>query len=139
MGPTAGVHVYPGAPTHCRAVHPVYTGCCQVLPESNEKYTPETPTPAVNGQVVGSPALQSSTSISSFEPATRMFGWLASTAIAGSFCLLCENGEDGLPVFTSDSVVVAPSAVVAVMSANRTATGIAETFVILFPPTTRRR
>ncbi len=40
----------------------------------NEKYTPETPTPAVNGQVVGSPAAQDSMSISSFEPATTTFG-----------------------------------------------------------------
>ena len=45
-----------------------------VVPLSNEKYTPETPTPGVNGQVLSAPALQASMSISSFEPATRMFG-----------------------------------------------------------------
>ena len=35
-----------------RALQPVYVGCVQWLPESNEKYTPETPTPWVNGQVL---------------------------------------------------------------------------------------
>src|SRR5260370_6584290 len=61
---------------------------------------PEVPTPFVNGQVVGSPALHASRSILSFAPATRMFVWLASTAIAGSFCLFCENGVVGLPTLT---------------------------------------
>ena len=37
-------------------------------------------------------------SMLSFAPATRMFGWFASTASAGSFCLFCENGVVGLPV-----------------------------------------
>jgi hypothetical protein len=76
-----------------------------VAPLSNEKYTPLVPTPLVNGQVVGSPALHASSSILSFEPATRIFGWLASTAIAGSFCLFCENGVVGLPLVTSGSLL----------------------------------
>src|SRR6059058_6322084 len=61
---------------------------------------PETPTPSVNGQVVGSPALHDSSSISSLAPDTTMFGWAASIATAGSFCLFCENGVTGLPTLT---------------------------------------
>src|SRR5215211_6680744 len=64
---------------------------------------PETPTPGVNGQVVGSPALQDSMSMLSFAPAARMFGCAASTAIAGSFCLFCENTASLLPTVTSRS------------------------------------
>src|SRR3954447_7107839 len=65
---------------------------------------PETPTPSVKGQVVGSPALHDSSSISSLAPATTMFGWAASIATAGSFCLFCENGVTGLPTLTRVSV-----------------------------------
>src|SRR5437016_8616976 len=65
---------------------------------------PETPTPAVNGHVLSAPALQASRSMLSFAPAARTFGWNWSTATAGSFCLFCENGVDGLPTVTSDSV-----------------------------------
>src|SRR5437762_10256720 len=57
---------------------------------------PELPMPGVNGHVVGSPALHISLSISSFAPAARTAGWLASTASAGSFCLFCANGDAGL-------------------------------------------
>jgi hypothetical protein len=64
---------------------------------------PELPTPGVKGQVVSLPALQASMSISSFEPAARIFGWFASTAKAGSFCLFCEKGLAGLPTLTSVS------------------------------------
>src|SRR5215831_5625787 len=39
-------------------------------------------------------------SISSFEPATTMLLWWASTATAGSFCLFCENGNVGLALVT---------------------------------------
>ena len=42
-------------------------------------------------------------SISSFDPAARMFGWFASTAKAGSFCLFCENGVGGLPTLTREA------------------------------------
>src|SRR3954451_23658196 len=48
-------------------------------------------------------------SISSFAPATRTVGWLASLAIAGSFCLFCENGLGGLPFLTSTSGLKAPA------------------------------
>src|SRR4051812_6891089 len=63
--------------------------------------------PGVNGHVVSSPALHASRSISSFAPATRTFGWLASIATAGSFCLFCANGEAGLPALTLVSVPTA--------------------------------
>src|SRR5439155_18504433 len=65
---------------------------------------PEVPTPAVNGQLVGSPALQASTSISSFDPAATTEGSCASIATAGSFCLFWAKGLGGLPTETSVSV-----------------------------------
>src|SRR5436190_17489904 len=65
---------------------------------------PDPPTPSVNGHVLSVPALQASMSMLSLEPAARMFGWLASTATAGSFCLFCENGVTGLPTVTNASV-----------------------------------
>src|SRR6266513_1634061 len=73
---------------------------------------PETPMPGVNGQVVSAPALQASSSISSFDPAAMMLGWLASTASAGSFCLFSENGVGGLPFDTSTSLPAADTATV---------------------------
>src|SRR3954468_23503794 len=102
MGPTCGEQPASGpiTPWQLRAVQPEYVGWVHVVPESNEKYPPETPTPPGNGHVVSSPALQASSSISSLEPATRMFGRLASTASAGSFCLFSENGVGGLPTDT---------------------------------------
>src|SRR5437660_11451475 len=75
---------------------------------------PDVPTPGVNGQVVGSPALQASKSISSFAPAARTLGLWASTARAGSFCLFAENGDAGLPMDTR----VSPAAATAEESAN---------------------
>ena len=65
-----------------------------------EKYTPESPTPELNGQLFGSPAAQVSMSISSFAPAASTFGCAGSMATAGSFCLFCENGVLGLPTVT---------------------------------------
>src|SRR5207245_5656734 len=62
---------------------------------------PEVPTPAVNGHRL---PLHGATSISSLEPAARTVGWLASTAIAGSFCLFCGKGAAGLPLETSTSL-----------------------------------
>src|SRR6476469_11108718 len=56
--------------------------------------------PGVNGHVVSFPALYASRSMLSFAPAARMFGWFASIATAGSFCLFCENGLVGLPMVT---------------------------------------
>ncbi len=71
---------------------------------------PELPTPAVNGHVLSAPALHASMSILSFAPAASTFGWLASTASAGSFCLFCENGETGgLPTLTDESGLTAPA------------------------------
>src|SRR5919197_5415086 len=69
---------------------------------------PESPTPSVNGQVLGSPAAHDSRSISSLEPAATMVGRLASTATDGSFCLFCANGVAGLPTDTSVSLPVTP-------------------------------
>ena len=91
-------------PRQLRAVQPVYVGWVQVWPLSNEKYTPEPPMRKVNGQVVSSPALHASSSMLSFAPAARIFGACASMATAGSFCLFCENGVDGLPDVTIESV-----------------------------------
>src|SRR5206468_9754648 len=56
--------------------------------------------PGVNGHVVSFPALHASRSMLSLAPAARMFGWFASIATAGSFCLFCENGLGGLPMVT---------------------------------------
>src|SRR5438132_13649772 len=97
----------PTTPWQPRAVQPVYVGWVHVAPEADEKYTPETPTPAVNGHVVSLPALHASMSISSFEPATRMFGCDALTASPRSFCLFSDNWAGGLPTFTS--AVAAPA------------------------------
>jgi hypothetical protein len=74
-----------------------------VVPLSNEKDTPDTPTPSVNGQSLSGPALQASMSMLSLAPAASTVGWLASIATAGSFCLLAENGAAGLPTVTSVS------------------------------------
>src|SRR5260370_4326738 len=88
-------------PRQSRALHPVYVGCVHDRPPSNEKYTPDSPTPGVNGHVVGSPALHVSSSMLSLAPATTTDGSCASIATAGSFCLFCENGVTGLPTVTS--------------------------------------
>src|SRR5436190_10291544 len=56
--------------------------------------------PGVNGHVVSFPALHASRSMLSLAPEARMFGWFASIATAGSFCLFCENGLGGLPMVT---------------------------------------
>src|SRR5229473_8708090 len=105
MGPRCGVQPGSGptTPRQSRADQPEYVGCFQVVPLSNEKYTPETPTPAVNGHVVSAPALHASRSMLSFAPAARTVGLDWSIATAGSFCLFCENGVDWLPTETSES------------------------------------
>lgn len=46
-------------------------------------------------------------SMLSLTPAAMTFGWFASIAIAGSFCLFCENGVSGLPTVTSVSPLAA--------------------------------
>src|SRR5207249_4857289 len=138
MGPTCGEQFASGptTPWQLRALQPVYVGWVHVVPESNEKYTPEAPTPPVNGQVVSSPGLQASSSISSLEPATRMLGRLASTASAGSFCLFSENGVGGLPTDTSVSGLNAIAGIAA-SSATAAAIGMAESFVMCQTPTAR--
>src|SRR5438876_7288812 len=61
-------------------------------------------------------------SMLSFDPATRTFGWFASTASAGSFCLFCENGVGGLPTFTNVSELTAPPAGTAPAATRATTT-----------------
>src|SRR5712692_1820308 len=67
-------------------------------------------------------------SMLSFAPAARTLGWLASTASAGSFCLFCENGVDGLPAETRVSGLSARAtptmAPTASAAANRVATNV---------------
>ncbi len=94
---------------------------------------PDPPIPAVNGQVVGSPALQASMSMLSFEPAASTSSWFASIARAGSFCLFCENGLGGLPTETSRSpgAATAPGAVSA--DASPTAPRSQRCFLITLP------
>jgi hypothetical protein len=76
-----------------------------VVPELSENCTPDTPTPGVNGQVVGSPASQDSRSMLSLAPAARIRGPTGLTASAGSFCLFCEKIVSLLPTVTSVSGV----------------------------------
>ncbi len=99
---------WPGAGSGCprqlgvtRAEKPVYVGWVQVRPESVENWTPDTPTPGVNGHVRSSPALHASMSMLSLAPAARMFGCTGLTARPGSFCLFCENSASLLPTVTS--------------------------------------
>jgi hypothetical protein len=70
-------------------VQPLYVGWVHVWPESNEKYTPETPTPVARSRHVPSLTAsglgQACSSTKSFDPATKMFGEFASIATAGSF------------------------------------------------------
>src|SRR5258708_8542637 len=83
MGTTCGTHA--AGPRQSRALHPVYVGCAHEWPPSNEKYTPETPTPCVNGHVVGSPALQASMSMLSLGPAPSTDGSFPSLPTLASF------------------------------------------------------
>src|SRR6266487_4386126 len=101
---------------------------------------PDTPTPSVNGQVLSVPALQASMSILSFAPAARTLGWLASIATAGSFCLLAENGETGLPTVTRVSALNARALPPCTASTATTArTSRARTGFRIPPPFGRRR
>src|SRR5215218_608377 len=124
MSPSPGTHsgsLPPGTPRQPLAVRPVYVGWVQVSPLSKEKYTPEPPTPSVNGQSVSGPALQASMSMLSLAPATTTSGWFASIATAGSFCLFCENGPGGLPTDTSVSLPCTAKAGRATSAAHNTA------------------
>src|SRR4030088_1733115 len=86
--------------------------------------------PGVNGHWV---PLHGARSISSLEPETSTFGWLASTARAGSFCLFCGNGVGGLPTVTCESVVATANPFVARTRAVKTPSGIAKSRVMYFP------
>src|SRR5262249_59934048 len=94
---------------------------------------------AVNGQVDGSPAAHASMSMLSFEPATITFGLLGSIAMAGSFCLFCENGVVGLPTVTSVSppgwatATAAPETTATVASSARVAREIRIWLLLLGP------
>jgi len=98
-------------------------GWVQLAPPSSEKYTPEPLTPGVNGQVVSAPALQASSSMLSFAPATTTFGWAGSMATAGSFCLFWENGAAGLPTLTSTEVSEVATAAGAAANPNAATSG----------------
>src|SRR5438094_10271801 len=87
----------------------------------------------VKGQELSVPALQASMSISSLAPATRTLEACASTAMAGSFCLFCENGVVGLPTVTRVSVEPASAPTEAVASpATATMTGRTGDLLIAF-------
>jgi len=72
--------------------------------------------PGVNWHVLSSRLLHASISISSLTPAAAMVGSAGFTVTAGSFCLFCENGVDGLPTVTS---VSAPFGVAAATPTTR--------------------
>src|SRR5437868_6007691 len=115
MGPvdgsqlSAGTGSVPTRPRQFRAENPVYVGCCHVVPLLFEKYTPEVPTPNVNGHVTSLRLLHASRSISSFAPAATMFGAAGLIATAGSFCLFCGNGVPMFPTVTRASELNAPA------------------------------
>src|SRR5215207_11178957 len=79
----------------------MYSGCVQVRPLSVENWTPERPTPGVNGHVRSSPALHASMSMLSLAPAAMIDVLTGLTASPGSFCLFCENRLSLLPTVTS--------------------------------------
>src|SRR3954452_22306876 len=74
-----------------------------------------------------------------------MFGCAASTAIAGSFCLFCENGDGGLPAVTfvsglnasaaPTSTVIASTSAPATMTARR----LTRLILLIFPLSVPRR
>jgi hypothetical protein len=73
----------------------------------------------------------------SFEPAasTRPFALgFASIAIAGSFCLFCENGVGGLPVVTSASVTVTAAEAGTANKTARAAANNTEALRMAFSP-----
>src|ERR687885_2080806 len=96
---------------------------------------PETPTPAVNGQVTSLRLLQASRSISSFTPAAAIAGSAGLTTAAGSFCLFCGNGVGGLPIVTSVSepLGVAPASATTTSAAAAASAAVTSTFLISPP------
>src|SRR6266511_1479946 len=89
--------------------------------------------PGVKGQVLSVPALHASMSMLSFDPAARTAGWLASTASAGSFCLFCENGVDGLPTETRVSGLSAKATPTIAPTASAAANKVARNVLIGSP------
>src|SRR5215470_8279606 len=85
----------------------------------------------------------------SLAPATTIDGLAASIATAGSFCLFCENGDDGLPTVTSVPVAgpagaglagagLAIAAPAPVSTTNNTAAAAAKFGVRIGPPCRRQ-
>src|ERR671936_1908504 len=91
--------------------------------------------PAVKGHVLSFRLLQASMSTSSFTPAAAIDGSIGFTATAGSFCLFCENGVDGLPTVTSVSepLGVAPTTPTTSASAPSAAANAARSLCMLSP------
>ncbi len=76
----------------------------------------------------------------SLAPAARMLGWAWSTATAGSFCLLAENGLEGLPTDTSVSppcVAAAGTAWAATTAASRLTVSNVDRIVVRMDPPVR--
>src|ERR687888_705749 len=97
------------------------------------------PTPTVNGQVTSLRLLQASRSTSSFTPAAAIDGSIGFTATAGSFCLFCGNGVDGLPTVTSVSDPLGVAAATPTTAASApSATAIAATSFLISLPLVRR-
>src|SRR6266536_2301504 len=98
---------------------------------------PETPMPVVNGHVTSERLLHASRSISSFTPAAAILGTYGLTATAGSFCLLCVNGDIGLPAVgtcVSRLFGVAAATPRRTVSATRVADAPARIFFMAFLP-----
>src|SRR5436190_4985775 len=91
--------------------------------------------PGVKGQVLSSRLLHASMSISSLTPAAAMLGSFGFTATAGSFCLLWENGDGGLPTVTnvSDPFGVAADTPPTIAAAL-TALAVAARNLLIVPP-----
>src|SRR5215213_10841169 len=102
---------------------------------------PLTPTPGVNGQVVGSPASQDSRSMLSLAPAARIWGATGLTATAGSFCLFWEKMVSLLPTVTSVSGINADAGPAASIttSDNSSPTSTARGLRRMGPPLDRLR
>jgi hypothetical protein len=111
------------------------------VPPSIENCTPDTPTPGVNGQVVGSPASQDSRSMLSLAPAARIWGLAGLTATAGSFCLFWEKMVSLLPTVTSVSGINAAAGPAASIttSDNSRPTSTARGLRRMGPPLDRQR
>src|ERR671924_1572452 len=92
--------------------------------------------PGVNGHVTSLRLLQASRSTSSLAPAAAIDGSIGFTATAGSFCLFCGNGVDGLPTVTSVSEPLGVAAATPTTSASApsAATVAVTSFLMNAPP-----